>query len=182
MNGLPNFFEPFFLTLSEGNKWWPVRIGLLLLLVYMIYRKDLRVPALLCLPAAGLANETCDILKATFQMLRPSVELAVLNLRVERLTSFGTASSHAANMMAIACLFLFYKRIWGYWWLGIAVFTGISRIYVGVHYPYQVLYGWFVGAAVSGILIFIEQKLRRRKENHQENMEDSPGDNERSVI
>lgn len=115
-------------------------------------------------------------------MLRPSVELAVLNLRVERLTSFGTASSHAANMMAIACLFLFYKRIWGYWWLGIAVFTGISRIYVGVHYPYQVLYGWFVGAAVSGILIFIEQKLRRRKENHQENMEDSPGDNERSVI
>jgi len=86
-------------------------------------------------------------------MLRPSVEVPDAIIRVNRLTSFGTASAHSANMMAVAVPFLYYARPIGFFWLGIAILTGISRIYVGVHYPYQVVFGWMVGAAMSGILI-----------------------------
>ncbi len=172
INGWPDFLNPVFISLSEANKWWPVRIFLLLLLAYMIYRKDLRTPAILAPFAAGLANETCDILKATFMMLRPCVELSVLNLRIDKLTSFGTASSHAANMMAIAILFLFYKRNWGYGWLAVAILTGISRVFVGVHYPYQVLYGWIVGALAAGVLIGIERLIfNARQKNSGESVD-----------
>src|SRR5690606_177029 len=108
----PDWLEPVFWFFSEGNKEWWVRIPLLLLFGYMVWRKDLRKPALLVLVAVPLANEICDILKASFMMLRPSVELSVLNLRVEKLTSFGTASAHSANMMAVAVLFLVCARKW----------------------------------------------------------------------
>lgn len=174
INNWPDGLSPLFHTLSEANKWTPVRIALLLLLAYMIWRKDLRKPALFALPAAGISNEICDVLKATFQMLRPCVELASLNLRVEKLTSFGTASSHSANMMAIAVLFLVYKRSWGWWWLAVAVLTGISRVYVGVHYPYQVLYGWLVGAAVSMGLVGIDRVIGHWKSQQEITEVDEP--------
>lgn len=96
-------------------------------------------------------------------MLRPSVEVADAIVRVNRLTSFGTASAHSANMMAVAVPFLIYARPIGYFWLGIAILTGISRVYVGVHYPYQVLFGWMVGAAVSGGLVVIWESWKRNQ-------------------
>jgi undecaprenyl-diphosphatase len=48
-------------------------------------------------------------------------------------------------MAAVATVF-FLKFRWASWpWMVAAVLTGLSRIYVGVHYPYQVLLGWIVG-------------------------------------
>ncbi len=99
-------------------------------------------------------------------MGRPSVEVADAIVRVNRLTSFGTASAHSANMMAVAVPFLYYARPVGFFWLGIAILTGISRIYVGVHYPYQVLFGWMVGAAMSGVLIVGWEAWKKRRAPH----------------
>jgi undecaprenyl-diphosphatase len=69
------------------------------------------------------------------------------------MTSYGSSSAHAATMMAVATAFLFYNRTLGLVWLGVALLTGVSRIYVGVHYPYQVLLGWAVGAFVAFVAV-----------------------------
>ena len=74
--------------------------------------------------------------------------------------SFGTASAHSANMMAVATLFLIVDRKWGTFWLAIAVLTGLSRIYVGVHYPQQVLLGWLVGANAALLTHWVYRKVR----------------------
>lgn len=174
INGWPEWMNPFFQFFSEGNKWWWVRIVLLLFLITIIWIKKTRLAAIASMVAWPLANAFCDALKASLQMPRPSVELAEapfdVNFRVEMLTSYGTASAHSANMASIAAVLWFADRRLGIVWTLIAFFTGLSRIYVGVHYPYQVLFGWIVGALV-GITVWATFQsylnLRRPKETPQ---------------
>ena len=157
----PEWLDVPMLFLSEGNKWWWVRIGLLLLFVFFLWRPKLRTPAWLSLVAFPVANEFCDVLKNLLQGVRPSVDFngaicrfwgqepVLCSQSEEGWTSFGTASAHSANMMAVAVVFFYFDKRVGTAWAVIAVLTGISRLYVGAHYPYQVLFGWAVGAFVA---------------------------------
>jgi len=169
INQWPESLSPFFLFLSEGNKWTGVRIGFLALFSYYVWNPKTRVPALLILVAFPLTNEMTDILKAWLQVPRPCVELReTVNLRVNMMTSFGTASAHSGNMMAIATLFVFGAG-WRYGlvWVIVAILTGISRIYVGVHYPSQVVFGWSCGVVVATITWFSCQAILRRRNQDQ---------------
>ncbi len=116
-----------------------------------------------------LANGITDVLKAGFQGLRPSVELADAIIRVDRLTSFGTASAHSANMAAVAYVFTRTFGVWGIPWIVVALMTGLSRIYVGVHYPTQVLLGWSCGVLAAFMVTetweaFLRVRSRRTSE------------------
>jgi undecaprenyl-diphosphatase len=80
--------------------------------------------------------------------------------------SFSFPSSHAANMASTATWFSYrYKR---YTWIFviIAVLVGYSRIYVGVHYPSDVLGGAVIGVFCAYIIIGAERgisKLRKKR-------------------
>ena len=64
--------------------------------------------------------------------------------------SFGLPSGHAQNAVVMWGLLAFYgRRAWG--WvvaLLLALLTGLSRIYLGVHFPTDVLAGWLLGLLV----------------------------------
>ena len=61
--------------------------------------------------------------------------------------------SHAANAFAVGILFAgFYRRV--RWWLiGLAALIALSRVFVGVHYPGDILVGAALGTAIAGALI-----------------------------
>lgn len=170
INRWPEEWTPFFRLLSEANKatWFRVVVGLIVLA--MLFRKGVpRKTVLLALLAWPLANEITDQLKNGFQMLRPCVELADALVRVERLTSFGTASAHAANMAAVAYVFSRYLGRWGIPWVLLAFLTGLSRVYVGVHFPSQVLLGWVCGTFAAFLVTetyeaFVRWRDARRRE------------------
>lgn len=162
VNGWPDSWSPFFIFFSESNKWLAMRLLLLAIAAYCAWRKDLRPALIIALLGFLIGNELCDILKETFRLLRPSVDLPDAIIRTPRLTSFGTASAHSSNMMATAVAFLPANRKWGYAWLAVAFITGISRIYVGAHYPAQVILGWTMGATVSALLWLIYVKAIRK--------------------
>lgn len=161
INEGPDWLEPVMVFFSEGTKQWPVRIALLALFIFLVWRPKTRKPALLAMVAWPVANAACEWLKYGLRAPRPSAELADAIVRVERLTSFGTSSAHSATMMAVAVAFLFYHRPLGYAWLAVALVTGYSRAYVGVHYPYQVLVGWLVGGFVSFVVVKTWQAVER---------------------
>ena len=66
-------------------------------------------------------------------------------------------------MAAVAFVMIYYLRGVSWVWLGVAVLTGLSRIYVGVHYPSQVLFGWIVGILSGAVTVCVFEWLQRRK-------------------
>lgn len=164
INRWPDALSPFFVGLSECTKWLPMRIFLVLLFLGMVWQKSTRRTAILTIIAFPLANETTDIFKASLRVLRPCVELPDVILRVEKLTSFGTASAHSANMAAVATVFWWTMGWrWGLPWAIIAFLTGISRVFVGVHYPTQVVFGWTCGIAIASAVIAVAEAIKKRR-------------------
>lgn len=168
INGWPEAVNPLFHFFSEATKLTVVRILLVLLTGALIaIGGKPRRAAILGLASVCLANPTTDVLKNAFQMLRPCVEISDAIIRVndgKPLTSFGTASAHSANMMALAVVF-WYTTGWkgGAPWLIVALVTGLARIYVGVHYPSQVLFGWFTGAVCAMIVLKTWEAVEKRR-------------------
>lgn len=154
INGWPDGLAPMFVFLSDATKMTSGRVILgVVATVLLFVSNQTRKALILGLAALGLANEITDVLKATFQMARPCVELDDVMLRVGKLTSFGTASAHSANMAALATVFWLAFKWRGSAWIAVALLTGLSRIYVGVHYPSQVLLGWTCGV-FAGVLVW----------------------------
>ncbi|NTW51982.1 MAG: phosphatase PAP2 family protein [Chlorobiaceae bacterium] len=136
---------------------------LVLAATFMLVRrgKDGFVILLLLLIAVGIADFTASgIMKPLFHRVRPCFALDGVRLLVNQSHSWSFASSHAANSTAIASL------VWIFFWRGALVdkaFTIImivyaslvafSRIYIGVHYPGDVLGGMVIGL-VSATLVY----------------------------
>lgn len=177
INSWPEFFAPLFAFLSDATKIWPGRVLLLICLIYCLWNPRLRAAAILGLICFPIANEICDLLKNGLQMKRPSVELVDAIVRGNRLTSFGTASAHSANMACFAAAFAGFDRRWGIGWAVIAFLVGLSRIYNGVHYPSQVLLGWTVGALVGWLGVLVARRIIQSKASvAPEPVEPSPAD------
>ncbi len=163
INNWPEGLSPVMIFISECTKIPAVRVFLLVLVIFLVWRKATRLPIILTMIAWPLANEATDILKAGFRGLRPCVELPDAIVRVNMLTSFGTASAHSANMAAVAAAtWLTFGRKVGIPVTIIAFLTGLSRIYVGVHYPYQVLLGWSVGFLIALAVVKGAQLIQRK--------------------
>lgn len=149
VNGWPDSLAPVFVFFSEATKapYRVVVVPLLLIFVAAIIVRGgrTREAVILALLALLLSNGLTEALKTAIAMPRPCNDLSDVILRVGRLTSYGTASSHAANMAAVATVCTALLGRWGWLWIGVAILTALSRVYVGVHYPSQVVLGAICG-------------------------------------
>lgn len=157
INGWPESLAPIFVFFSEATKR-PYRSYIIPLLglitLGMLWRSvRTRTTILLCLLAVAISNGITEAFKTAIPFERPCVSLPDVTLHVGKLTTFGTASSHAANMAAVATVFCILLGRWGGPWVAVALLTGLSRIYVGVHFPSQVLFGWASGVFCGGLVV-----------------------------
>lgn len=93
-------------------------------------------------------------LKMAFHGTRPYwYSSSVKGMAVE--TSFGVPSNHAQSATVVWGILAAYLRKW--WaWLAAALLIfliGLSRLYLGVHFPHDVILGWLIGALVLGLVL-----------------------------
>lgn len=146
--------------ISRSTTWIPLYLVLIFLLIYR-YRSlrwwQIALTLLTFAVAVGAADYiSSGIIKHLVCRLRPTHAPMIENLlhivRGYRGGLYGFVSSHAANTMAVAVLFnLLYKsKSWLsallYLWVGLNCY---SRMYLGVHYPADILGGLLVGSLCS---------------------------------
>jgi undecaprenyl-diphosphatase len=100
------------------------------------------------------------VFKPSFARYRPCIELIGVRMVDACGGEFGFPSNHAANAMAITFFLHLYFRKKGLTAI-LLLFTllvGISRIYLGAHYPLDVFFGYLLGLLVAWIVYHLSIK------------------------
>lgn len=162
-NPILNWIMP--IVTNENNIAIPLILFWLWLLLFQGKRG--KIAAILLLLTVALTDViAAQIIKPWIGRIRPShAMLDNINLLVSKGGKYGFVSNHAANTMAAATIIGYFYKKWKSVVITISIIVGFSRVYVGVHYPFDVLGGWLFGYAVAwGILsIWVILKIREMK-------------------
>lgn len=163
------FFDVIMKIISAKLTWIPL-YALVLFLLIRIFRKSwwmYTLAAILLLALTDLAS--VHLFKNVFERLRPCHEPAlegmvhIVNGKCGGL--YGFVSSHAANTFGFATFiaFIFKNNIrWFAWVLLLwAAVVSYSRIYLGVHYPGDVIAGAALGALMGWLLWLASESITR---------------------
>lgn len=156
-------WDGFWVTITTQKYWMAPLLVMWLVLLWRGGRRD-RVAALLVLLAIGASDAiSARVLKPNIGRVRPCHELENVRLLVSCGGKHSFPSNHAANAFAATVtLSFFYRRYAGYF-LTAALLVGLSRIFVGVHYPGDVLGGFIVGSLCAGLFLLGYQRLFKKK-------------------
>lgn len=134
--------------LTDINQHWVGRgllIGLWLLLLVRA-GKEGRIAALLLIPTIVFSDQlSSSVLKFMFDRPRPCHTLVDVRLLVPCGSGYSFPSSHAVNGFAAATVLSHYFGRWWWGFFGFAFLLALSRVYVGVHYPSDVIGGATIG-------------------------------------
>ena len=154
---LNGFHNPFFdRVMFDGTKaliWLP----LYLLFLFLVIRKYKWNTFLIILFAALMilvSDQLSNLVKESVHRVRPSLQpgLVVHIIEAYKGGTYGFYSAHASNSFSVAIfLILLLGRQWYIVFPAIiwSLFVSYTRIYLGVHYPGDILAGWIAGAILG---------------------------------
>jgi undecaprenyl-diphosphatase len=152
-NPLFDMVMPFITNISNI---FPVLLAIVVIILWCGSRKDI-VFLLLAVCAFVAAEQTVGILKEYFLRPRPCQEqLAMVRLLVDCSGGKSFPSGLGANIGAVAMVaMLVYGWRNSVAWLLVALLISYSRVYVGVHYPADVLLGMLWGGLLAACIVAV---------------------------
>ncbi|MFE6101249.1 phosphatase PAP2 family protein [Streptomyces laurentii] len=162
INGLAKAAPPWFDRVMEFTGEYGTVLGLVLVVLgcwWSVRRRGTAadsvagVTALLWAPlAAGIALLVNVPIRGFVQRPRPFNDHPGLDVLVKGKTDFSFVSDHATLTMALAIGVFIAHRRFGFAAIGLALAAGFCRVYMGVHYPTDVVGGLALGTAVALLL------------------------------
>lgn len=134
---------------------YPQAYMIIIAVIYWSVNRKLGLRLAILLPLIASLN---SILKQALHAPRPfwvDPDIKAIHLS----NGFGMPSGHAQASTSWIYVATILKRKW-FWFpaLAIVFLIGLSRIYLGVHFPSQVFFGWLTGVIV--LIVFIRAEAR----------------------
>ncbi len=161
------FFDHVMYWVSKKWTWVPFY----LFLTYLVFRVHGAKGIYVLLAVALLVTLTDQIsvkaFKNVFERLRPchneSIQLMVHTVNDKCGGLYGFVSSHASNTFGMAIFIgTVLRRKYNraiHWLVLWAAVVSYSRIYLGVHYPFDILGGALLGAGIGWLIAYILKRL-----------------------
>ena len=113
----------------------------------------------------ALTDAICGhILKPFFERIRPShLNLDGINLIVSKGGKWSMPSNHAANMFSLATVLCYFYKRFRLSLFALATIIAFSRVYVGVHFPGDILVGGFIGNLIALTVLTFWGKVKLRE-------------------
>lgn len=165
LNGLGSpAFDGLWLFITKQTNWTPI----FLLVFYLIYKKvglkNLGIMILFIAFLVLICDQMANLFKYTFERLRPCNDLQIKDIIrvVKHSDTFSFFSGHATNSMATTVFVYlimrkYYKHI--YLLFLFPLIFAYSRIYLGLHFPSDILTGYTFGATFG----FLFYKIHENK-------------------
>lgn len=157
-------YDVFWYTITNISTWVPLYILFGFLLFELYPKKKALAMTISVLFLVFFIITLTDLTKEVVARLRPNNE-ADINTLIRILkspTNFSFFSGHAASSFSITTLMFLFLRRKSKWTILFYIWPIIfctSRIYVGVHYPVDIIVGALVGIASSLIVYMIYKRL-----------------------
>ncbi len=154
-----SYFDSFMWLVTKIGTWLPM----ILMLLYMLYfkkgwRRTITVLLAIALVILIADRVSAGIIKPLVERARPShnpdLQSTIHIVNGYRGGAFGFVSSHASNCFGIALLLamIFKNRAFTWTMVVWATLMCYSRIYLGVHYPGDIVCGAILGFAAAWIV------------------------------
>lgn len=165
--------DTILIPIRDKNFWIPLYIIIATMMVFIFRKKSIYI-ILLCIASFGATDQiSASILKPNINRIRPCNDPAFSNSVVLRIDSCGVGksfpSAHATNTFGFAMILsLIFRKKAG--WIAPVSFLwafliSYAQIYVGVHYPTDIIAGAFLGTLISYCLFRIASKYLFLKVN-----------------
>jgi undecaprenyl-diphosphatase len=153
--------DVFFSFITNVRHWFPVYIIALLYLVIKGGRKG-RIAAVLVLLLVATTDQLgARVIKEIFQRLRPCNALPDVLTPLGCTGTFSFPSNHALNNFGVAIFFsiLYPKAKW--YLITAASLIAISRVYLGLHYPSDILGGAVLGIGFGYLFSYFHRQAEK---------------------
>ncbi len=162
-------FDQFWIMVSSTTIWIPFYAILFYLLFKTFGWKNLIYISIFIALGVTISDQTAGIFKNGIERLRPCHDPSLDHLIREVKCGggkFGFYSAHASNTFFLASFLTFlFRGTYKYlpWVLFIwAAAVAYSRVYLGVHFPMDILFGSAVGFLLGGLMSTLTLKTIRK--------------------
>lgn len=162
-----DMLDAVLIPLRNKYVWIPIYVFIVAFLLTNFGRRGYYLVIFLII-TVGLADFTSNtVFKKNFQRLRPCHALEDVNLKVRCGSGYSFTSNHAANHFALSTfLLLFVGRRYRPLQLLLLLWAAsiaIAQVYVGVHYPTDVLAGGILGYLLARLTYYLYLRLERSR-------------------
>ena len=156
-----NLFDILMPFITNKNNWTLPIIGLIFILGFFSGQRGKLALTILIISLSFTDAICAQILKPFFERIRPShLNIENINLLISKGGKWSMPSNHAANMFSLAIVLSYFYKKYKPLLLLLAILISFSRIYVGVHFPGDVIVGGCIGFFISSSLLILWGKVK----------------------